>query len=254
MVKRISIIIFSTFCISILNADLLNFDKVFKNVRGIKKYNKNKFSEATNYFKDNALKHPDDATLHYNLGNTQFKNGDFEAAENSYNLSLRDPKFPYRSETLQNIGSIKFQEKNYPEAIKYFRDSLMEDPSNAAARHNYEVTSRLLQKQQNQQQQQNSDQQNKDQQDKNKQNKDKQEKDQKKSDEQKKNENQQKKEKKDKDQNEQKEKQEQLKKQEKKDKEDAEKILKALMQKEREELKKKKEKLELEIPKEGKYW
>ncbi len=251
MIKKIGIILLSAFSISALNADLLNFDKVIKNIKGVGKYHKNKYSEATENFKENALEHPEDATLHYNLGNAQFKSGDFEAAENSYNLSLRDPKFPHRSEALQNIGSIKFQEKNYPEAIKYFRDSLLEDPSNAAARHNYEVTSRLLQKQQNQQQQQNQDNQNKEN------NKDQ---DQKKSDEQKKNEEQQKQEqkqqKKDKDQQEQKEKQEQqkLEKREKKEKDDAEKILKALMQKEREEQEKKKEKLELEIPKEGKYW
>jgi len=253
MNKYIVLIILSFSCFTLLNADLLNYDKVIKNSKGIKNYNETKFSEASETFKLNALENPNESTLQFNLGNAQFKSGELEAAEDSYNLSLRDPKFSDRSAAMQNLGSIKFQQKQYPDAIKYFRDALIENPHNEAARHNYEVTSRLLQRQQNkqQQQQQNPDDQKKsDEKDKNDEQKQSDQNDEK---QDKKDQQQQQKSDK-KDENQQQEEQQKLKKAEDKDKQDADKILKALMQKEREEQEKKKEKLDLERPKIGKYW
>jgi tetratricopeptide (TPR) repeat protein len=253
MNRKISLCLLSLIIFSGLLADILSFDKVIKNYRGLQDYDKSKFDQAEEKFEENALQHPDDAKLHYNLGNAKFKQGDLEAAENSWQMSLRDPDFQHRSQALQNLGSIKFDQKNYPEAIKYFRDALIEDPDNQSARHNYEVTSRLLQKQQNQEQQQQQNQ------DDNEQNEDQdKEKEQQSSDQSQQNEEQseQKQNQQQQEQSEEQpeEQQPELTEREKQDREEAEKTLKALLQKEKEELEKEKEKLKKANPRTGKYW
>ena len=248
MNKKYLALILIIFAISFLNAEIFNFDKVIRNEKGKKAYKDNDTEKAKENFGANALKYPTEGEMHFNLGNAQYKNGKLEEAENSYNLSLRDQKFPHSSKALQNLGNIKFDQKNYPEAIKYFRNSLIKDHTNKEARHNYEVTSRLLQKQQ-QQKQQNKDQ-NKN--DENDDKKEQQKDEQKENDQQDKQQEQQKKQD-EKSENEKQEQQE-LKKREDMKKEDAEKVLKALLQKEKEEMEKKKKQTNPNEVKSGKYW
>ncbi len=229
-------------------AEILTYDKVLKNLKGTKFYKKEEFEDANNKFNENAIKNPNDGRLQYNLGNSQYKSGELEAAENSYNLSLRDKEFQDRSLAFQNLGNVKFQQQDYKNAITDYRNALIEDPQNLDARYNYELASRFLQRQQNQQQQQqqNKDDKNKDQEKKEKQQGQDQEKkeQQEQKQEQQKSEEQQKKE--------QQMKQEQAKKDEKK--KDAEKMLKALLQKEKEEMKKEKAKMNVDKAKKGKFW
>ena len=140
---------------------------------------------------------------------------------------LRHQSVRIKSQILQNLGNIKFQQKDYKNAIKYFREALIENPKNEDARFNYELTSKFLQKQQQQEQQQNQDENNDD-------------------DEKEQNEEQQ--------QEQQEQQQQQQNEEQKEKKEDAEQMLKAVMQKEKEDMKKEKEKLKVDKIKGGKFW
>ncbi|MCK4956910.1 MAG: tetratricopeptide repeat protein [Candidatus Cloacimonetes bacterium] len=253
MNRKYLIIILSTlFSITSLRAEIFNFDKVITNLKGLANYKKNNYQEAEQNFTDNALKYPSESKLHFNMGNTQYKNGSLEEAENSFNLTLRDRNFAQRSQALQNLGNIKFDQKQYPDAIKYFRDALIEDPSNKEAQYNYEVTSKFLQKQQNQKQQsQQSQDENKEEKEqkeqKNQQDQQDQQQDQQQQDEQEQR-------KQDEQSEAEKQEQQELKERKEQKKEDAEKILKALLQKEKEEMKKEKQKMNTTKVKTGKYW
>jgi len=247
--KIILIILIGLISINIF-AEILTYDKVLKNLKGTKYYKKEEFEEAKMEFNENAIKNPNDGRLHYNLGNSLYKNGKLEDAENSYNLSLRDQEFQDRSFAYQNLGNVKFEQKDYKNAITNYRNALIEDPQNLNARYNYELASRFLQRQQNQQQQQqqNKDDKNKDQEKKEKQQNQDQEKKEQEKQEQKQDQQKSEEEKK----QEQQQKQEQAKKDEKK--KDAEKMLKALLQKEKEEMKKEKAKMNVDKAKKGKFW
>lgn len=216
-----------------LKAEIFSYDKVLKNSDGIKNFNKKEFQKAKEEFESNAIEHPNDARLHYNLGNSQYKNGDLEAAENSYQLALRDQDFKERSEALLNLGNVKFQKQKLNEAIKHYRDALIENPQNDNARYNYELAAKLMQRQQQQKQNQPQESDKKNEKKEKKKQQQQQQKEQQKEKEQK---------------------QELKRQQEKKDKEEAEKLLKALLQKEKEEMKKKKEKQKADKNKTGKYW
>ncbi|MDO9577206.1 MAG: tetratricopeptide repeat protein [Candidatus Cloacimonadales bacterium] len=229
---------------------MLNYNKALSNLKGLKYYENKSYEDAEKTFGDNSIQYPNDARLHYNQGNALYKKGELEQAENSYNLALKDDKFADRSLALQNLGNVKFQQKDYKNAIKDYRDALIADPDNLDARYNYELAARMLQRQQEQKQQQ---QQNQDE-NKDKKDKEKQQQQQNQQDQEKKEKQKQEQMKKDEEQKPEEQQKTKEQKAEEKEKEDADKILKALLQKEKEEMKKEKQKMNVDKEKKGKYW
>ncbi|NQT64725.1 MAG: tetratricopeptide repeat protein [FCB group bacterium] len=248
MKAKILILLILVLSFSTLFSDVVNYDKVIRNLRGVKSYDKEEFENSEDDFKHNAIKYPEDPRLHFNQANAQVKNGMLEEAEQNYKLALNNDQFKDRSKALQNLGNAKFLQKDYKNAIKNYRNALIEDPGNTDARYNYELAAKMLQRQQEQkqQQEQNKDDQNDKDEEKDKQ---KQQQQQDKQEDQQKDEQQKQDEKK---QDEQQKSQEQKLKEQKK--EDAEKTLKALLQKEKEEMEKEKQKMNVDRTKTGKYW
>lgn len=238
------------FISSILNAEMLTYDKVLKNNKANKDFKKENYEKATEQYQDNSIKHPDDGELHYNLGNALYKQDKLDEALAEYKMALRDNDFQNKSELYHNLGNVKFKQQEYKSALENYKKALQNDPQNLDARYNYEMAARYLQKQQQQQQQQNQDQENKDE----KENKDQQ--NQQNSDQNKEqNEEQQKKQQQQNQDDQQKnEQQKQAEMKKAKDKKEAEQMLKALLAKEKEEMEKNKKKMEANKNKSGKYW
>ncbi len=250
MRTKLFILLILLLSFSTLFSDIVNYDKAIRNLKGIKSYEKEDFDSSEESFKRNSIEYPKDARLHYNQANAQVKKGMLEEAEQNYKLALNNDKFKDRSKALQNLGNVKFLQKDYKNAIKNYRDALVEDSQNLDARYNYELAARMLQRQQEQKQQQ---QQNKDNSD-DKKDKDKQEqKQQQQKQDQKDDKKQEQQQKQDEQKQDEKQKSQEQKLKEQK-KEDAEKMLKALLQKEKEEMKKEKEKMNVDRTKTGKYW
>ena len=247
-IKLLLLIIMLMF-LSTLFSDVVNYDKAIRNLKGIKQYEKENFENSENNFKRNSIKYPKDAKLHYNQANAQVKKGMLEEAEQNYKLALNNDQFKERSKALQNLGNVKFMQKDYKNAIENFRDALVEDPANLDARYNYELAARMLQRQQEQKQQQ---EQNQDDNEKKDEEKDKEKQQQQQQDKQD-DEQKEKQQKQDEQKQDEKQKSQEQKDKEQK-KEDAEKMLKALLQKEKEEMKKEKEKINVDRSKTGKYW
>ena len=233
---------------STLFSDVVNYDKVIRNLKGVKSYEKEDFENSEENFKRNAIKYPKDSRLHFNQANAQVKNGLLEEAEQNYKLALNNKKFKDRSKALQNLGNVKFLQKDYKNAIKNYRDALVEDPQNIDARYNYELAARMLQRQQEQKQQQQQNKHDNDEKDEEKDEQKQQQQQDKQDDNQK-----EKQQKQDEQKQDEKQKSQEQKLKEQK-KEDAEKMLKALLQKEKEEMKKEKEKLNVDRTKTGRYW
>ena len=233
-----------------LFSDVINYDKVIRNLKGVKSYEKENYENSGEDFKRNAIKYPKDSRLHFNQANAQVKNGMLEEAEQNYKLSLNNEKFKDKSKALQNLGNVKFLQKDYKNAIKNYRDALVEDPQNLDARYNYELAAKMLQRQQEQKQKQehNKDDENIDEE------KEKQEEEQQQDKQENKNDEQEEKQQKQEEQKQDEKQKLQEQKMKEQKKEDAEKMLKALLQKEKEEMKKEKEKMNVDRAKSGKYW
>lgn len=220
-----------------LPAEMITYEKVLQNLKGIKNFDSRNFEEADKIFQENALNHPNDPALHFNRGNSLLKKGELDAAQEAYKMALRNKDFSNRSQALHNMGNASFLAQDYKNAVKYYRDALIEEPDNIDARYNYELAARMLQKQQQSQSQQQDQNESGENEEQNQQEQQKQQQQQDKTDQQ-----------------EDVEQEDQISEAEQKDREEAERIIRALLQKEQEDMKKEKEKLQAERPKKGKYW
>ncbi|MBT4331778.1 MAG: hypothetical protein HOD64_00735, partial [Candidatus Cloacimonetes bacterium] len=73
-----------------LFSDVINYDKVIRNLKGVKSYEKENYENSGEDFKRNAIKYPKDSRLQFNQANAQVKNGMLEEAEQNYKLSLNN--------------------------------------------------------------------------------------------------------------------------------------------------------------------
>ncbi len=126
-------------------------------------YKTEQYDDALNIFRDAALENPDSPYLHYNIGNTLYKQGKFEEAFPEFEkvLSAKDADLHFRS--YYNMGNTLYRMKKLPEAIQSYTKALELNPDDYDSKHNLEYVRQQLKKQEQEQQ----DQQNQDNQDKN---------------------------------------------------------------------------------------
>lgn len=133
--------------------------------------------EKYSYLHDSLNVRDDNILL--NLATAQYKVADSASALSNYQKLTSSAHKNVQSIAYQQLGVMNNTPQKQQEALDYFKKSLKADPTNEAARYNYELLKKLMKEQENQQDQQNKDDKNKDQQDKKEQEKQEQEKDEK---------------------------------------------------------------------------
>ena len=119
---------------------------------GIRHYREGRHPEALEAFERALAAREDDARARFNLADALYKNGKFDEAQAIYE-SLGDDEM-LAAPARYNLGNTLFQKRDYPGAIKAYRDTLRVDPNDEETRRNLELALRKLQEQQQQQQQQ----------------------------------------------------------------------------------------------------
>lgn len=106
---------------------------------------------------------------HYNLGNTQYRQENFEGAATQYQNALQNPALTKdeRADAYHNLGNAYMKSQDYQQAVDAYVEALKNRPGRNDSRYNLAYAQKMLQKQQQQQNQQNKDKKN---QDKNQQN------------------------------------------------------------------------------------
>ncbi len=95
---------------------------------------------------ESALKENPDlpAQVRLNLAHACYQDNRPEAARNHYLAAAATLSNPaQRSVAFQQIGNLYARKKDYPTALEWYRKSLLTQPSNEAARFNYELTLKL---------------------------------------------------------------------------------------------------------------
>jgi Ca-activated chloride channel family protein len=140
-------------------------------------YGEGKFDDAAARYNQALIDAPDSTLLHFNLGDAEYRRGQFDAASRAFQAIPDDAAAEYnRGNALFRTGEAAAEEKpeealrHWAEALIAYRRAIALDAADEDAKFNYEWVTRkideLRQKleDQQQQEQQNQDQQNQDQQ------------------------------------------------------------------------------------------
>lgn len=128
------------------------------------------YSAAVNHYKylvDSLGVHEDEVIL--NLANASYLAKDTASAFNYYQSVTGSAKTDIKSKAFQQLGIMANKQGRAEEALNFFKQSIKAEPTNDAARYNYEMLKKKLEekkKQEEEQQQQNKDDQKQDQQNK----------------------------------------------------------------------------------------
>ncbi|MBD1399028.1 tetratricopeptide repeat protein [Pontibacter sp. JH31] len=85
-----------------------------------------------------------DEQLRLNLGHAYFRAGEMQKAQQQYTLLTAQASGQTKSVALLQIGAIAARARKYKQALSFFRNALIADPANDAARYNYELLKKYL--------------------------------------------------------------------------------------------------------------
>ncbi len=123
--------------------------------KGNEAYNKKQYEVARENYKKAAEKSPSNQKAQYNLGNALYKSKKPEDAVVAYDAAIENSKLPYeKSGAFYNKGVVHQNNKNLPECIEAYKNSLRLNPADEDARLNLQ---KALQQQKQEQQQKEKD-------------------------------------------------------------------------------------------------
>ncbi len=115
--------------------------------QGLRSFDRGEFAEALEHFKRAQLDRPDDRRLEYDIGDTYYRLGDYEAAEHAFGrvLSMGDGD-ALAQRSYYNLGNTLYYQGRLEEAIGAYERSLEIDPEDEDARHNLAYVRRELER------------------------------------------------------------------------------------------------------------
>ena len=105
------------------------------------------FDEAEMSYRKAISSKPDNSKALYNLGNTHYKEKDFDEAAQRYFQTQKgaDNKFQ-KHKAFHNMGNVFMQQKEYAKAIEAYKNALRNDSADDQTRYNYALAKELLEK------------------------------------------------------------------------------------------------------------
>lgn len=154
---RIILLTFFAFIVSASSVnDARKANEAFKN---------GDFATAAELYRKAIDESPDDARLHFNLGNALAKLGESEASVRAFETAKQLMENPNQQSMADyNAGTALSEAEMFEEALAFYKNALRNNPGDPDAKHNYEMS---IKKQQEQEEQEQQDQDSSDDQDEN---------------------------------------------------------------------------------------
>ncbi|XHF15127.1 tetratricopeptide repeat protein [Archangium gephyra] len=113
--------------------------------KGRQAYTAERYEEALSAFEEAKKERPNDPAVEFNRGDALMKLGRYEEAQRAFQSVAETQNQPeLRQKATYNLGNAYAKTGDTREALKAYRRALTMDPSDAQARHNYEVLLRNL--------------------------------------------------------------------------------------------------------------
>ena len=112
--------------------------------RGNAFYQKGKFDEALERYRDAQIAAPYEGIVDYNMGNAYSQKEKYEEAEKAYQRAGRSKRKPLQVRTWYNFGNTLVQQKKFKEAIAAYKQGLKVDPQDQDTLYNLAQTIALM--------------------------------------------------------------------------------------------------------------
>jgi Ca-activated chloride channel homolog len=110
-------------------------------------YGQGRFAEAEKAYAQKDMDRPKDIRYRYNRGCAAYQNSDFQGAGAAFSSVLRrseDEQLQYRA--FYNLGNTSFKQGDFESAVEQYRQALLCNPESEDARYNLELSLRELEK------------------------------------------------------------------------------------------------------------
>jgi tetratricopeptide (TPR) repeat protein len=96
-----------------------------------------KYDEAIKKYSEAELRDPNSAIVQFNTADALYRQGQYEEAKNRYQKALNLTKDKnFQSKILYNLGNVSYKQQDINQAKEYYKQSLILDPKNSAAKYN----------------------------------------------------------------------------------------------------------------------
>ena len=120
-----------------------------KGLEGIELYQKKEFNKASQKFSDALNDKPTDSTLTYNLGNSLYKEGQFEKALQNYSkLVEKETNNLIKQKSTYNMGNTLYRMNKLDESVLAYKKALELDSTDMNAKYNLEFVREQIKKKQ----------------------------------------------------------------------------------------------------------
>lgn len=109
-----------------------------------------KYEEAIQKYQEALVQEPDNTKIHSNLARALYKTGKFKEAEAEYQVGMLARDRALQARALYNIGNCKFKQGDLDAAIDSYSASLLLGPKDLDAKQNLEFCQKLKEQMKNQ--------------------------------------------------------------------------------------------------------
>jgi len=124
--------------------------------KGLEAYEKQDYEGALKSFIDAQLDDPDRPKIHYNIGNTYYRLGDYQSAYENYEQVLKSEKSALKQKALYNRGNSNYRMGKLEDAVADYEAALKLDADDHEATQNLEFVKKMMEMKKQQQQQKRS--------------------------------------------------------------------------------------------------
>jgi Ca-activated chloride channel homolog len=122
-----------------------------KALEGMNLYQNQQFNQASEKFYEAHQEKPNDPKISYNLGNSRYKQGNYEKALQSYSRSMeQESNLSINQKSLYNMGNAFFRMNKFEDSIKAYKKALELNPKDMDAKFNLEFAREQVNKKQRQ--------------------------------------------------------------------------------------------------------
>lgn len=123
-----------------------------KALEGMEFYRKKQFDQSSKKFLEALNSKSNDPKISYNLGNSRYKQGDFEKALQNYSRTIEQKSgAPIKQKSAYNMGNTLFRMNKLNESVAAYKKALELDPSDMDAKFNLEFVREQIEKKKQQQ-------------------------------------------------------------------------------------------------------